>query len=318
MRADRLISILLLLQNNGRMKTRELADILEVSERTIHRDMEALSAAGIPIYAERGVSGGWRLAEGYRTNLTGMKSEEVQSLLLAHSSNLLHDLGLADVFKDAFQKLLAALPSRHDRDAEMVRQRIHIDGAGWHQRSEELPYLSLVQEAVWHEQKLQISYQREQGEVLRIVEPLGLVAKGSIWYLIAQIEGELRTYRVSRITNASLLEESFQRPSNFDLAAYWEESTRQFTANLPQYPARIRFSEAIMSRLAKHPYVKLLEIRKTKSEWAEAEVEFHTLESACDILLGCGATVEVLEPVELRDALLAQAQAIVSIYQLKH
>ncbi|GIP32838.1 YafY family protein [Paenibacillus sp. J2TS4] len=314
MRADRLISIVLLLQNYGRMTSSELADRLEVSERTIHRDMEALSAAGIPVFAERGASGGWALSEGYRTQLTGMKTEEMQSLLLAHSSPLLSDLGLGTVFHDAFQKLLASFPARLREDAELVRQRVHVDGAGWHPSDESLPDLPIVQEAVWQEKKLYMQYNREKDVVARIVEPLGLVAKSSIWYLVAAAEGELRTYRISRIRNARILEESFERPASFDLASHWEQSTQQFRDRLPQYPARLRLSAKALSRASRQRYMKLLHTGPEVNGWIEADVEFHTLDSACEILLAYGPLVKVLEPVELRDSLLTQAQGIVLLY----
>jgi predicted DNA-binding transcriptional regulator YafY len=174
------------------------------------RDMEALSAAGVPVFAERGSNGGWCLSEGYRTTLTGMKTVEIISLLLSNPSNLLDDLGIRNDFDMAFLKLLAESPVTIQQDADIVRQRIHIDGAGWHQSNETFPYLTTVQ------------YQREKDIVERIVNPLLLVAKRSIWYVLAEIEGEFRTYRVSRLVDAHLVEESFERPHNFNLAQYWE------------------------------------------------------------------------------------------------
>ncbi|WP_026010917.1 helix-turn-helix transcriptional regulator [Paenibacillus sp. OSY-SE] len=315
MRADRLISILLFLQNRGRMTSRELAEKLEVSERTIHRDMEALSAAGIPVFAERGSNGGWALFEGYRTNLTGMKTEEMQSLLLAHSSRLLGDLGLGDFFDDAFQKLLAAFPATMRGDVEIVRQRIHVDGAGWHQSDELLPELPIVQEAIWEEKKLFIQYRRDDAIVDRVVEPLGLVAKSSIWYLIAIAEGgDMRTYRISRMVSARMSTESFERPDSFDLALYWEQSTKKFKASLPQYPSRVRFSDKVLSRISQQRYMKILHTESVDSHWLDADVEFHTLDSACEILLGYGPLVEVLAPAELREKVLSQAKAILLMY----
>lgn len=315
LRADRLISILLLLQNHGRLTTRELAARLEVSERTIHRDMEALSASGIPVYAERGTSGGWVLSEGYRTDLTGMKPEEMQALLLAHSSSLLGDLGLGGVFEHAFQKMLAAFPERLRGEAERVRQRIHIDGAGWHQSADRLPDLPTIQEAVWQDRMLRFDYRREDSAVERIAEPLGLVAKSSIWYLVARVEGEMRTYRISRIRNAQVLEKSFQRPDSFDLALYWERSTEEFKANLPRYPARLRFQEAALPRLAQQRYLKLIHMMPAEQGWIEAAAEFNTLESACEILLGYGSLARVMEPLELRDRVLLEAEAMVELYR---
>lgn len=314
MRADRLISILLLLQNNGRMTAKDLAGKLEVSARTIHRDMEALSAAGIPVVAERGTSGGWSLTEGYRTSLTGMKSEEMQSLLLAQPSRIIADLGMRGVFENAVQKLLAAFPSAFRQDAETVRQRIHIDGAGWHQSSERFPLLSVVQEAIWEEKQLHMLYPRGEETVERVVEPLGLVAKSGIWYLVATAEGELRTYRISRLQSARMLDSPFDRPEPFDLAEYWEKSTEQFKASLPRFSAKIKIREKEAERLAKQRYVRFLETYPAKEGFIEADVEFHTIQSACEILLGYGRSVEVVSPAELRKEIYAEANAIVSLY----
>ncbi|WP_068775960.1 YafY family protein [Paenibacillus sp. FJAT-26967] len=315
MRADRLIAILLALQNRGRMTSRELADKLEVSERTIHRDMEALSAAGIPVVAERGSHGGWTLPEGYRTNLTGMKSGEMKSLMLAHPSGLVHDLGMRGAFDDAFQKLLAAFPSSLHREAELVRQRIHIDGAGWRQPEGQLPYLSLIQEAIWEERLLRIQYRRGDDIVERIVEPLGLVAKGSIWYLVASVEDSTRTYRISRLADAAELNETFVRPESFDLAAYWEESTAAFRYNLPRYPARLRLKERTLQRLAAQWYVNVLQSSLAEDNCLIVEVEFRTLESACEIVLGHGRNIYIIEPPELRQRVLEEVRAIASQYE---
>lgn len=186
MRADRLLSILLLLQVRRQITARELAQRLGVSARTIHRDMEALSGAGVPVLAERGTGGGWHLLEEYRTNLTGLSDAEVQALFLTSPGRLFADLGLARATDGALIKLLAALPTRHRHRAEDVQQRIHIDVAGWRQIEGTVPTLPLVQEAIWGERKLRIVYQRGEGrDVERIVDPLGLVAKGSLWYLVA-------------------------------------------------------------------------------------------------------------------------------------
>ena len=251
MRADRLLSILLLLQTHQRLTGRDLAKRLEVSERTIHRDMEALGMAGVPVMAERGTGGGWSLLEGYRTNLTGLTSSEMQALLLASPTRLLADLGLRQAAEAALLKLLAALPAVSRSNAEYARQRLHVDGAGWHEAAEAVPYLLPIQEAIWQERTLRLTYQRGDGATVeRLVDPLGLVAKGGVWYLVASVEGELRSYRVSRVLGAEATEASFARPPAFDLAAYWQQSTADFKANLPRYPATLRADPAIVPQCA--------------------------------------------------------------------
>ncbi|WP_059040818.1 helix-turn-helix transcriptional regulator [Paenibacillus rubinfantis] len=318
MRADRLLNLLLLLQNRGKMSSRQLAELLEVSERTISRDIEALSAAGIPVYAERGSRGGWVLADSYRTNLTGMRPEEVISLLLTNHNELLKDLGIQGDFQAAYQKLLAAAPASIRQDAELIRERIHIDGASWHASEEAFPWLSTVQEAVWAQRKLRIRYRKEEDVVERIVRPLGLIAKRNVWYVAAEQEpdGELRTFRISRLEEASLLEETFVRPVGFDLAAYWEQSTSRFKSELPRYLARVRTTEAGLNRLRRERFTKVLHAEgpDTQGQFL-AEVDLQTLDWACGVILGGGREVEVLEPLELRVRVMAEVQAVLTLYK---
>lgn len=317
MRADRLLNLLLLLQNRGKMSSRQLAELLEVSERTIVRDIEALSAAGIPVYAERGSRGGWVLADSYRTNLTGMRPEEIVSLLLANHNELLKDLGIQGDFQAAYQKLLAAAPAPIRQDAELIRERLHIDGAGWHASEEAFPWLSAVQEAVWAQRKLRIRYRKEEGITERIIHPLGLVAKRNVWYVAAEQEpdGELRTFRISRLEEASLLDETFMRPEGFDLAAYWEQSTARFKSELPRYVARVRTTEAGLDRLRKERFIKVLQVENSDNQGQIlAEVDLQTLDWACGVILRIGRDAEVLEPQELRERVISEAQAILALY----
>lgn len=317
MRADRLLNLLLLLQNRGKMSSRQLAELLEVSERTIVRDIEALSAAGIPVYAERGSRGGWVLADSYRTNLTGMRPEEIVSLLLANHNELLKDLGIQGDFQAAYQKLLAAAPAPIRQDAELIRERLHIDGAGWHASEEAFPWLSAVQEAVWAQRKLRIRYRKEEGITERIIHPLGLVAKRNVWYVAAEQEpdGELRTFRISRLEEASLLDETFMRPEGFDLAAYWEQSTTRFKSELPRYVARVRTTEAGLDRLRKERFIKVLQVENSDNQGQIlAEVDLQTLDWACGVILRIGRDAEVLEPQELRERMISEAQAILASY----
>src|SRR5918911_2721208 len=231
MRADRLVSIMLLLQLYQRLTAGELARRLEVSERTIHRDMEALSTAGVPVVAERGSGGGWALVDGYRTNLTGLNAAEVQTLFSGLPPSLLADLKLDRAGDAAHVKLLAALPPSSRADAEYARRRVHVDVAGWGGAADErVPHLHTVQEAVWRGRRLLFKYGSDCGEAAeRSVDPLGLVAKGGVWYLVARgTEGEVRSYRVSRVTQARVSEEACERPEGFDLAEFWAASVARF------------------------------------------------------------------------------------------
>ncbi|MEC1532445.1 YafY family protein [Bacillus haynesii] len=211
MRGDRLISILLMLQAQGQMTAKELAERLEVSERTIYRDMEALSGAGIPVVAERGINGGWSLLDDYQTTLTGLKESEIHALFVPLSEQLLDDLGLTRISEEARNKLIASLPSVYRQNAKDVWNRIYIDTRSWRHKKEKAASFEVLKEAIWKDQKLKIVYQRADGQTAaRIVAPLGLVAKGSNWYLIASKEnGEIRNYRASRIQSAIPVRETF-------------------------------------------------------------------------------------------------------------
>jgi len=228
MRADRLMSALLLLQARGQMTGRELADKLEVSERTIHRDMEALGAAGIPVYALRGQHGGWQLDEDWRTQVPGLDEAELRALLMAQPRSL-GDKHLAAAADRAIGKLMAALPKPLQEQASSIRDRLYIDTTGWTGTSENLSMLSVVQTAVASDRKLHFWYWRAGRErVERTVDPLGLIAKGSTWYLFAKTDRGYRTYRISRMEEAKLLDEPSQRPLNFNLEAAWKLSTEEF------------------------------------------------------------------------------------------
>lgn len=320
MRADRLLTIVLLLQNYGQLTTRELASRLGVSARTVHRDMDALSAAGVPVVGTRGVGGGWSLLAGYRTNLTGLTRDEAQSLLLARSTPDLSDLGLGPALQTAAEKLLAALPGQTRAEAARIQKFLHIDGLGWHQAREECPHLSTVQEAVWQERCLRITYRRHDGPVERTIHPLGLVAKRGVWYVVGGIDEGLRSYRVSRIESAHVLDEPVRRPAGFNLAAHWEAATRQFQAELPRYPARLAVTPALLAWLERERYVRVVEVSPAQSAsvtagWLEVAVEFHTLEHACGQVLSFGANAIVLDPCELADQVAVTAKAIAALYE---
>ena len=318
MRADRLLSILLLLQVHRRMTAAELAKRLEVSERTIYRDMEALSTAGIPVTAERGTGGGLLLPETFRTNLTGLSSLEIQALFLGRPVQLLHDLGLQRASEAALIKLHAVLPTMYRASAEYVRQRIYVDTVGWQKPIEEsLTFLPLLQEAIWQEHRVALSYQRGEGRVERIIDPLGLVAKGRIWYLVAAIEGEMRVYRISRIQEARLLEEHCVRPPDFDLAACWEQSSSRFLAGIPRYTTEIRILQSALPRaLQSGRFIQLEQLAPPDQDgWIRARLVFDVKEEACGYLLSFGNMVEILEPLEMREQVLALARDLLTFYQ---
>ena len=319
MRADRLLSILLLLQIHERLTARELARRLEVSERTIHRDMEALGMAGVPIAAERGQRGGWMLMEGYETRLTGLNEAEIQALFLTRPARLLADLSLDKASDAALIKLSAALPTVFRHDADYARQRIYVDVTGWNPRDEKVPALHTLQEAVWQERKVSFTYGHDECRGERTVDPLGLVAKGSIWYLVAAVEGDVRSYRVSRMEDVRVLERAAVRPRGFDLAAFWEESSAKFKTHLPKYYATLRASPAAIPRL---PYggrfARVEHVGEPEEDgWATVSMRFQFEEEACEYVLSFGTQVEAIEPLELREKVVKMAKSVIDFYSTK-
>ena len=319
MRADRLISILLLLQIHRCLTANELARRLEVSERTIHRDMEALSSVGVPVVADRGVGGGWRLVGDYRTKLTGLNEAELQSLFLNVPPQLLADLGLEQTSEAALTKLLAEVPGAARRDAEFARQRIYVDVSGWHRAEEAVPMLPVLQQAVWQDRKLKISYQRDPDceAFERVVDPLGLVAKGSVWYLIAAVENEPRTYRVSRVLAASLLDEASERPAGFDLAAHWQQSAQMFKTQLPRFEATLRVRQEAMRRL--YYAVRFARVEETGEAdadgWVTVKMRFQLEDEAAEFALSFGNQIEVVEPASVREKVIRLAENVVEFYR---
>ncbi len=317
MRADRLLSIMLMLQTYRRMTAHDLADRLEVSERTIHRDMEALSVAGVPVVAERGAGGGWSLLGEYRTNLTGLNEAEIQALFLARSPRLLDDLGLGKAAEAAFIKLFATVPPSTRRDAESARERIYVDVTGWNRSEESVPLLPLLQEAIWRERAVRFKYQRgDECEVERVVDPLGLVAKGSVWYLVAAIDGDIRNYRVSRVIEAEVTDQTFVRPEAFDLVEHWRQSAVEFKSRFPRYPVTARVHPEAVNRLYIIGRFSRVERVDPPDEdgWRQVSICFQFEDDACECLLGFGDQIEVLDPHELRQKLFDRAGRVVEFY----
>ena len=315
MRADRLLSILLLLQVHRRLTARELAQRMECSERTILRDMDALSGSGVPVVAERGAHGGWSLLEDYQTKLTGLDSAEIQSLFLAKPARLLSDLGLQQDAESAFIKLLASLPQASRQQAEFARQKILIDTRGWRDTSEAIACLPVLLDAIWRQREVRFLYGREGcAPSERTGTPLGLVAKGSVWYLIANVDGEPKTYRVSRMHEAAVLDRLAGAGPPFDLAAYWERSATEFRANLPRFHATFLAHPSVMRWVRYRGW--RLEEEQLEGDNVRVRIRFDVEEEALQFALSFGAEIEVIEPLELRAKVPAAAQALIERYRL--
>lgn len=320
MRADRLLSILLLLQARGQMTAQQLSEELEVSVRTIYRDLDALSAAGIPVYAERGPGGGCALLDSYRTTLTGLTQDEVRALFMLSIPTPLAELGVDQELRAALLKLAAALPDTRRHDEERTRQRIHLDPEGWFETREPVPYLQTIQQALWRDRRLAITYRLPfEAKASWLVEPYGLVAKGDIWHLVCSRGGYMRVYRVSHVLDAAITPETFARPADFDLVAFWRAWCAQVEQNRPYYPVTVRIAPEFLAWL---PYYFGTQIHDQAARagppdaegWVTLTLPFETLEDARARILGFGRAVEVLSPRALRNAVLDFATQIASLY----
>ncbi|MEV4890503.1 YafY family protein [Nonomuraea sp. NPDC055795] len=320
MRASRLVSILLLLQTRGRMTARELAERLEVSVRTIYRDVESLHTAGVPLYGDAGTNGGYQLLDGYRTRLTGLTSDEAESLFLAGLPGPAAELGLGAVVTAAQLKLMAALPVELRDRAGRVRERFHLDAPAWYRERDPLPFLPAVADAVWRDRVLDVRYKSWKGEVTRRLEPYGLVVKAGRWYLVARSGEQVRTYRVWQIFDLVVREEAFSRPDGFDLAAHWQEYLTEFQARLRQGEAVARLTPRGMDRLremmtpgvvgAAEATARLLPDGRT-----EVTLPIESVEHALGEFLRLGADVEVRTPAELRERVIATLDDLTARYR---
>jgi predicted DNA-binding transcriptional regulator YafY len=316
MRASRLVTLLLLLQTRGRMTAAELAQELEVSERTVHRDVDALGEAGVPIYAERGPHGGVQLVEGYRTRLTGMTGDEAEALFLSGLPGPAAELGLGTVVTAARLKVLAALPSELRVRASRLVERFYLDAAGWFRTGDSVPHLAAVAEAVWEGRRLWIEYERDDVRVERVLEPLGLVLKAGIWYAVASVEGEVRTYRLSRIVAARSLEERFERPAGFDLASHWSESIAAYEREVPRIDVLVRVAPARLDALADLLGSQVVADAERLAEpdpygWTRLVLRLDYPHDAPGRLLGLGRDMEVLGPPEVRARVIELAGGVI-------
>ncbi|MGI8999589.1 MAG: helix-turn-helix transcriptional regulator [Candidatus Limnocylindria bacterium] len=313
MRASRLVQLLLFLQARGRTTAKVLARELEVSERTIHRDVDALSAAGVPIYAERGPHGGIQLIDGYRTRLTGLTGPEAEALFLSGLPGPAAELGLGTVMAAARLKVLAALPSELRVRASRLVERFHLDAAGWFHRNEEVPHLAALAEAVWESRCVEITYQRGDRPVQRRLEPLGLVLKAGVWYLVAAADEQVRTYRVSRVQGTTPIEEPMTRPADFDLASYWTDSISAYERESPRVTVTIRIDPAFIGMLAEAIGSQAVSDAEAvpaqdPDGWLHLRVTADWPDEVPARLVGLGGRAEILDPAEIRERAISLAQ----------
>ncbi len=321
MRADRLLSLLMLLQTRGQMSAKELADELEVSERTIYRDITALSASGVPVYASRGPGGGVRLIEEYRTTLTGLTPEETRALFTMSIPAPLVQLGMDEKFKAALLKLSASLPQTRREEESLTRQRILLDSSWWFQSEQDVPCLQAIRQALFQDRRLHMKVRWEffNTEFEQDAEPYGLVAKANIWYLVYGRGGTPHVRRVSEIIVAEIMPDVFARPPEFQLETFWKNWCKEYESQ-PPFCARVRLAPEALSLLAE--YVGDRARRQVAQShtpdadgWVTLDLPFESFVAARSRLLGLGRAVEVIEPEALRKSLIDFAEQIVSFYR---
>ncbi|WP_306327582.1 helix-turn-helix transcriptional regulator [Streptomyces venezuelae] len=318
MRAARLIKLVLLLQSRPSMTAAELAAELEVSERTVTRDALALSEAGVPVYADRGRGGGYRLVGGYRTRLTGLARGEAEALFLSGLPGALRDMGLADAASAARLKVSAALlPSLRDAP-DSVARRFLLDAPGWYQEPETPEALPPIAEAVWDDRMISARYRRGDREVDRELAPYGLVLKAGVWYLCARSGSAFRTYRVDRFTAVALGVARFERDAAFDLSAFWAERAAEFARSILRAEVVVRLTEAGARRL---PYVtdraaaeESLAAAVPEGPLLRVVLPVESEDVAYSQLLTLGPDAEVLAPASLRERFRAAARGMTSLY----
>ena len=318
MRASRLLNILTTLQASGHVTATKLAEENEVSLRTIYRDIDALSAAGIPVYSERGPEGGYRLLEGYRVRLNGMSSEEAEALAFSGMAGPASILGLGSILAAAQNKLMVALPESLREGAEQMRRRFYLDTSAWHQETEEPLYIREIAEAVWRSTVIRMTYRSWHAETDRTVCPVGLILKNGAWYMAAMTDSIVKTYRVSRILKMETMSEPFIRPRNFDLAGYWQENEKRLGRDLYPYQTKLRLSELGLRILKgiSPAYVRAqMDISAPDANgYRIVRLPSGRPEQAVHEFLRLGAEIEVLEPIELREAMAIIARDMAALY----
>jgi predicted DNA-binding transcriptional regulator YafY len=321
MRADRLISIVMLLQAREKMTADELSQELEVSTRTIYRDILALNIAGVPIYTDRGPGGGIALVESYRTTLTGMNEDETRALFMLSIPQSLEELGVGKALRSALLKLSAALPAQQQDSQILAQQRIYLDSTSWNEPAIPSAHLGIIHQAVWQDKQVRLIYRGSFDTRLEfIIEPLGLVAKLNDWHLVGSDQDYLRVFMVANIVEVEILDQGFRRPPDFDLVQYWNEWCKTAREQRAFYHARLRMSPTLLGKLryylSESDKFTVLETASTDDKgWCEVIIQYENYFAARQSILNFGRAAEVLEPEALRVSVIDFAQQIVDLYQ---
>jgi predicted DNA-binding transcriptional regulator YafY len=319
-RASRLVAELLLLQRRGLVTAAQVAAELECSERTVYRDMQSLGEAGIPVYAERGGGGGFRLVDGYRTRLTGLTRGEAEALFLSVLPAQAAELGRSEAAMAARHKVLASLPDRYSAVADAV-QRFHLDAPGWFRTVATPSTLPVLADAVWGDRQVRIGYRRDGGTVRRTLEPHGVVLKQGVWYVVARVDASWRSYRVDRVAEAEPTGERFDRDPAFDLEAWWDRQAAAFEVSLLRHHVTVRLSPHGRRRLAH--VVEPVAAREALSSatavddhgWTTVRLPTEALDFAAEAVIALGADAEAVDPPEFRQRVASTLRAAADRYR---
>ena len=324
MRADRLLNLLLLLQNRGRLTAAEAAERLEVSVRTVQRDIDALSAAGVPVYAERGRGGGLRLRPGFTTRLTGLSSDEAEALALVSTPFILSDLQIDRSFGSALEKIAAAIPAVHRIRARDARNRLMVDTLPWFREAAPdtaVRHLEALRRAVWTDSVCRLDYRRGDGLRKRYrIEPYSLVAKVDLWYLVGRTGNGMRVFRLSRIEWLEVTDTRFARPADFDLPRFWRRWCRRFESQpLGRYWVTLLLTPRARDHLLDRYggwHARALAAWEEKNDFRVVTLDLESEEIAARIVFELAGEARILEPDGLRDVIRARARAIADAGEL--
>ena len=320
MRADRLISIVMLLQTHEKMTAEELARAMEVSPRTIYRDITAINVAGIPVYTERGPQGGIALIESYRTTLTGIKEDEAKALFMMSIPEALNDLGMGKNLKTALLKMAAALPNIHKSIMTETQQRIYLDSSGWIPREEPLHHLEIIHRAIWGDKLLIVMYQgRFNTQIECTIAPYGLVSKQNVWYLVGIVEHYIRVIMVKDILEVTVTNESFIREKYFDLVLEWKKWCKAYQDHRPVFIAKIKVNPELFKNLdfylGENIEYQISETnQRDETGWKEVSILFDNFIQARKYILSLGRAAQVLEPEPLKLSIIDYAEQILDSY----
>lgn len=313
MKADRLISILMLLQLHKQLTASDLAKRLEVSVRTIYRDIESLSSLGIPIFTDRGTNGGIRLLGDYKTSLSGINKNEIYSLFLPSGDKILEDLGIEKLKGSTILKILGDSSIDQIKEVENIQNYIYIDMNTWNKNPVNInkDILFILQKGIWNSNILKIIYRKINETKEVILKPFGLVCKRGTWYVIGENNDIIKTYKVSSIESAILEKEKFDRPKDFNLENYWKCSTSKFRDLVPKYNFTFKVNPCIINHIKSRPFITIL-----KEDGNYIDINFDSLFQGIEFAFGYGKNIEIIHPIEAVDEIKRKALEVINLYNI--